>query len=97
MATGVASSKRYKNCQSCGIPLKNDIHQGGTNFDGSKSNKYCSCCYENGTFKQEDIRVDEMQSFIKSRMKQMGFPGFLAGLFTKRIPKLERWKNDEQA
>jgi len=25
-------------------------------------------------------------------MKEMGFPGFLSGFFTKGIPKLERWR-----
>ncbi len=95
MATGIASSKKYKNCQSCGMPLKNDVQKGGTNLDGSKSAMYCSCCFANGSFKQEQISVNEMQNYVKSKMKEMGFPGFLAGLFTKRIPKLERWKKDE--
>ncbi len=78
------------------MPLKKDVHLGGTNLDGSKSKRFCSCCYEFGLFKQKNMTVGEMQGFVKSKMKEMGFPGFLAGLFTKRIPKLERWKNDEQ-
>jgi hypothetical protein len=32
-----------------------------------------------------------MQEFSKGKLKEMGFPGFLAGLFTKGIPKLKRW------
>jgi len=32
-----------------------------------------------------------MQDFSKLKMKEMGFPGFLAGFFTKGIPKLKRW------
>jgi hypothetical protein len=32
-----------------------------------------------------------MQEFSKGKMKEMGFPGFLAVLFTKGIPKLKRW------
>lgn len=31
----------YKNCQSCGMPLKKDEKGGGTNADGSKSEMYC--------------------------------------------------------
>lgn len=27
----------FKNCQSCGMPLKKDEKGGGTNTDGSKS------------------------------------------------------------
>lgn len=75
------------------MPLNKDPQGGGTNADGSKSNKYCSYCYENGAFKQKDITVKEMQAFVKSKLKSMGFPGFLAGMFTKKIPKLERWRN----
>jgi hypothetical protein len=29
--------KAYKNCQSCGMPLKKDSKGGGTNADGTKS------------------------------------------------------------
>jgi len=82
----------HKNCQSCGMPLKKDPKGGGTNKDGSISNKYCSHCYENGIFLQPDITAQQMQEFVKNKLKAMGFPGFLAGFFTKGIPKLERWK-----
>jgi len=84
--------KTYKNCQSCGMPLKKDAKGGGTNADGSTSAMYCSHCYENGKFLQPDITAQQMQEFVKGKLKEMGFPGFLAGLFTKGIPKLERWK-----
>lgn len=84
--------KTYKNCQSCGMPLNKDPKQGGTNADGSRNTVYCSFCYENGRFTQPDITAEEMQTFVKGKLKEMGFPGFLAGFFTKGIPKLERWK-----
>ena len=84
--------KTYKNCQSCGMPLKKDPYGGGTEKDGSKSNKYCSYCYENGEFTNPDMTVEEMKILVKGKLKEMGFPGFIAGMFTKGIPKLERWK-----
>ncbi|MBX7203870.1 MAG: zinc ribbon domain-containing protein [Bacteroidia bacterium] len=83
----------YKNCQSCSMPLKKDPAGGGSNADGSKSTMYCSYCYEHGKFKQPDITAKEMQVFVKGKLKEMGFPGFLAYFFTMGIPKLERWKN----
>ena len=83
----------YKNCQSCAMPLKKDPERGGSNADGTKSATYCSLCYHKGHFTQPDITATEMQQFVKGKMKEMGFPGFLAGFFTKGIPKLERWKN----
>jgi hypothetical protein len=84
--------KKYKNCQSCGMPLSKDPENGGTNADGSKSEMYCSYCYQEGAFTQPDFSVDEMKKFCKEKMKEMGFPGFIAGFFTMGIPKLERWK-----
>ncbi len=84
--------KTYKNCQSCSMPLNKDPQHGGTNADGSKSTIYCSFCYENGRFTQPNITVEEMQAFVKGKLKEMGFPGFLAGMFTKGIPKLKRWE-----
>ena len=84
--------KEYKNCQSCGMPLKRDEKGGGTNLDGSKSGMYCSHCYENGKFTMPDMKVTQMQERVKGKLKEMGFPGFLAGFFTRGIPKLERWK-----
>ncbi len=84
--------KKYKNCQSCAMPLNKDPKGGGTNEDGSKSKMYCSYCYSHGKFVNPDLTVGQMQDFVKGKLKEMGFPGFIAGFFTKGIPKLERWK-----
>jgi len=84
--------KNYKNCQSCGMPMKKDPQGGGTNADGTKSAMYCSYCYQNGAFTQSDMTVEQMQEFCKGKLKEMGWPGFLAGLMVKGLPKLERWK-----
>jgi hypothetical protein len=84
--------KSYKNCQSCGMPMKKSTHGGGTNADQSISTMYCAYCYENGKFTRPEWSVLQMQDFVKDKMKEMGFPGFLAGFFTRGIPKLERWK-----
>lgn len=85
--------KSFKNCQSCGMPLKKDPKGSGTNSDGTKSTKYCSYCYAEGKFTQPNMTAIEMKDFVKGKLKEMGFPGFLAGLFTMNIPKLERWRN----
>ena len=85
--------KAYKNCPSCSMPLKKDEKGGGSNADGSISKMYCSFCYENGSFINPDMKVNEMQELVKIRLKEIRFPGFLADIFTKGIPKLERWKN----
>ncbi len=77
------------------MPLKKDPkgNSGGTNADGNPSNMYCSYCYEDGKFLQPDITVQEMQEFVKNNLIEMGgFMKLFAGIFSKRIPKLERWK-----
>ncbi len=85
--------KTYKNCQSCAMPMKKDPEGGGTNKDGSKNTMYCSYCFVDGEFLSPEIdTAEKMQAFCKVKLKEMGFPGFLAGFFTKGIPKLERWK-----
>jgi len=76
------------------MPLKKGSNHGGTNADGSKSLIYCSHCYENGQFTRQGITASEMQEIVIEKMKSMGFPGFVAKIFTKGIPKLERWKNN---
>jgi len=87
----MAESKSFKNCQSCGMPLSRDPRGGGTNADGSKNSTFCSHCYEGGRFTMPDITVKEMQGRVKDKLKGVGFPGFMSGLFTRKIPKLERW------
>jgi hypothetical protein len=42
-------------------------------------------------FTAPDITVKQMQERVKSELKEVGFPSFVAGLFTRRIPKLQRW------
>ena len=83
----------YKYCQSCGMPLSKDPKGGGTNADGSFSRMYCSHCYEAGRFTLPDITVDGMKALVRGKLKEMGFPGFLAGLLARNVPKLERWKS----
>lgn len=87
-------NKAYKFCQSCGYPLKKDKKGGGTEKDGSISNKYCSMCYENGQFLSppEVDTAEKMQAFCIREMKKGGMNGIFAWLATRTIPRLERWK-----
>lgn len=82
----------YKNCQSCGMPIKKDPAGGGTNADGSKSTMYCSYCYTNGAFKNPEWTAKQMQDFCKLKLQEMGMPSIVAWLMTINIPRLKRWK-----
>jgi hypothetical protein len=75
------------------MPLNKDPEKGGSEKDGSKSTMYCSYCFQEGEFTQPDFNANDMKKFCKQKMKEMGFPGILAGFFTLGIPKLERWRN----
>ena len=77
-----------KNCQSYGMPLMRDAQGGGTNVDRTKSVMYCSHCYQKGQFTLPKLTVDEMKVRVKAKLKEFGFPGFMKGLFTLNIPKL---------
>ncbi len=85
---------KNKYCQSCGMPMSKDPLKGGSEADGTRSQLYCSYCYENGAFKQPDITAKQMQDFVKGVMREKGVPGFLTGLFTYQIPRLQRWKQN---
>ena len=86
------TAKVYKYCQSCGMPLKRDEKGGGTNADGTRSTMYCSHCFQQGRFTMPDMTIEQMQQLVKGKLKEFGFPGFLAGFFTRGIPRLDRWK-----
>jgi hypothetical protein len=53
---------------------------------------YCSHCYQNGQFVLADISLAEMQARVREKIVEFGMPGFLAGIFTRKIPKLARWQ-----
>lgn len=78
-------------CQSCSMPMTKDPGGGGTETDGSKSAKYCSLCYQDGAFTQPDFTVEQMQAFCIEKLREKGMPKVMGWLFTRSLPKLERW------
>lgn len=81
-----------KFCQSCGMPTNRDPLGGGTEEDGTRSETYCSYCYEDGAFLYPDATVKEFQAHCVAAMRRDGMPKILAWLFTRGIPRLGRWK-----
>lgn len=72
--------------------MHRDEKGGGTNADGSKSDRYCSHCYEAGKFTLPDITPAQMQQRVKGKLQEAGFPRFATWIFTRNIPKLARWR-----
>jgi hypothetical protein len=79
-------------CQSCGMPLSKDAKGGGTNADGSRSTKFCSLCYDRGSFVHPDFTVAEMQDYCIEQLRKKGMPKFMGWMFTRGLPRLERWR-----
>ena len=74
------------------MPLKKDPEAGGTNADGSKSTRFCSLCYQDGRFRHPNFSVTEMQAHCVEALRSKGVPRVFAWLFTRGIPRLERWR-----
>jgi hypothetical protein len=84
--------KNNKFCQSCGMPMDKDPDKGGTNADGTKTDKYCSYCYQAGSFKDNFTTSGEMVNLVKEKLKEMGYGPIKRWFFSSNIPRLERWK-----
>ena len=53
------SGAMIPSCESCGMPLITD-QDAGTERDGSPSQKYCTHCYQQGSFTDPDLTRDQM-------------------------------------
>ena len=89
------NNENLKFCQSCGMPLNNDIL--GTNADNSKNQDYCIYCYKDGAF-TGNFTMEEMAEycsmFVSEYNKNTGqnitcceYKEFLL----KFYPTLKRW------
>ncbi len=85
-----------KFCQSCGMPLTDEIL--GTNVDESKNEDYCIYCYKDGKFTQ-DCTMDEMiefcAQFVDEVNKNMPKPmtrDEYKDMMRQYFPMLKRWK-----
>ncbi|MDO4496956.1 MAG: zinc ribbon domain-containing protein [Bacteroidales bacterium] len=87
--------KDMKFCQSCGMPLTEEIL--GTNADGSKSEDYCIYCYKDGAF-TGDFTMEQMAEycsmFVEEYNKNTGqnlSACEYKEVLLKFFPTLKRW------
>ncbi len=80
-------------CQSCSMPMET-AEMFGTNADASKSEEYCTYCYQSGKFMDGELSMEEMIEKCATIMGEQGImPETQArDLLTKTIPTLKRWK-----
>lgn len=79
-------------CESCGMPLNKDPQGGGSEADGTRSDRYCSICYAEGDFVHKGVSAQEFQANCAEALAAKGMPRVMAWLFTRGIPNLPRWK-----
>ena len=77
-------------CQSCGMALDTEVVK-GTEKDGSKSNEYCRCCYENGAFNNPKMTLEEMKEVVKAQLGSM-HSHFLIEKEVDILSNLKRWE-----
>ena len=80
-------------CQSCGMPMDDDI-MFGTNADGSKNSEYCRYCYQNGTFLQNftmDEMIEHCAQFNKNLPQSITREEYIGQMKTY-FPQLKRWR-----
>ena len=53
------SGRIIPTCESCGMPLVTD-QDAGTEKDGTLSRKYCTHCYQNGSFTEPELTKETM-------------------------------------
>ena len=83
-------------CQSCGMPLSAEFGNHGTNRDGTRTDEYCSFCFQNGDFTNPSQTLDEMiASSIENMTSDQNMPlEKAAELANSFIPNLRRWRKN---
>jgi len=84
-----------KFCESCGMPMGETNEMYGTETSGDKSVDYCKFCYDNGTFTNPNMTLEEQIAAGAALMvKDFGFSQEDAMEQCRAgIPALKRWKS----
>jgi len=66
----------------------------GTNKDGTRSNEYCTYCFQNGKFREPEMTLQQMIDKCVSIMLQRNImaEAHARELMAGTIPNLKRWK-----
>ncbi len=82
-----------KQCQSCGMPLhsKKAGDCRGTEADGSRSEVWCSLCYQDGAFLDPGCTLEQMREIVDVALTGNGWGRIRRWLALQQLPRLERW------
>ena len=80
-------------CQSCGIPLSDEIK--GTEKNGRRSSDYCKFCYRNGKYIDRHLTFEEMKKRGRKDIKQSKnfflLKWLMMLIYPLQLKKLKRW------
>ena len=65
----------------------------GTEKNGLKTDDYCKYCYENGTFKNPEMNLEDMKKNVQNQMKKMQLHENVIQKAVNILPVLKRWKS----
>jgi radical SAM superfamily enzyme len=78
-------------CQSCSMPLdKPELL--GTEKDGTKSELFCTYCYQNGVFVNPGMTLEEMKELVKEQMTKRKIHTSIINMAINSLPELKRWR-----
>jgi radical SAM superfamily enzyme len=78
-------------CQSCSMPLDNPGLM-GTEKEGSKNKEYCIYCYQNGSFINPNMTLNEMKILVKEQMDKRKIDAGIITMAINSLPYLKRWR-----
>ena len=79
-----------KICQSCAMPI-DDVATRGTEKDGSKSEEYCSYCYEGGAFTYESTMQEMIEACVPHMVGEQFTEQSARQMMEQVFPTLKRW------
>jgi CRISPR/Cas system-associated protein Cas10 (large subunit of type III CRISPR-Cas system) len=79
-------------CQSCGMPLADGFF--GTEKDQVENQEFCKFCYQDGSYLQPEISMQEMIDMsVNNMMSEQGYDeSYSRELANQFIPTLKRWR-----
>lgn len=80
--------RTYRECQSCGNRFTS-LRKYGKEITGENNYAFCSSCYENGKFTNEELTFEDVVNDIKKKIKKKDW--IERTIILNRIKKLERW------
>jgi radical SAM superfamily enzyme len=63
----------------------------GTEKDGSKSQEYCTYCYQQGAYINPKMTLNEMTSVVKLQMENRKIDQQIIDMAVNSLPGLKRW------